>query len=98
MPPKIEMIEMKEVQINIPSVPPTPKTKNEIENQWDLGCFKLDKRCVVYFSQMIILSMCIGVSLYQVSTKEENRDFWVSLLSTSVGIILPQPKFKKDEK
>ena len=76
--PKIELMEEiknRDIEAQVP--PPTPKTKNKLDNEWDLGCFKLDKRCVVYFSQMIILSMCIGVSLFQVSTKEENRDFWV---------------------
>ena len=96
--PKIELIEEIKVRdIENQNPPPTPKTKNSIDNEWSIGCFKLDRRCVMYFSQMTILSVCIGVSLYQVSTTEQNRDFWVSLLSTCCGIILPQPRLKKDE-
>lgn len=100
MPPKIEMIEMKdnEVQINIPSVPATPKTKNEIENEWSIGCLgKLDKRCVTYFSQLVILSSVIAVSLVQVSTKTDNREFWISLLCSSIGVLVPNPKLSKKD-
>jgi len=101
MPPKIEMIEMKdnEVQINIPSVPATPKTKNEIENEWSIGCLgKLDKRCVTYFSQLVILSSVIAVSLVQVSTKTaDNREFCISLLCSSIGVLDPNPKLSKKD-
>ena len=78
--------------------PPTPKTKNSIDNEWSIGCLgKLDRRCVVYFSQIMILGICIGVSLYQVSTMNENKDFWVGLLSTSIGVLIPNPKLSKKE-
>jgi hypothetical protein len=98
MPPKIEMIEMKDnqVQINIP--PDTPKTRNDIENNWDVGCLgKLDKRCITYFSQLLILSSVIAVSLVQVSTKTDNREFWISLLCSSIGVLVPNPKMSKKD-
>ena len=85
--------------IDIDKITPiTPKTKNSIDNEWNVGCFKLDRRCIVYFSQMTILATVIGVSLYQVSTTSENQTFWVGLLSASIGIIAPQPKLKNKDK
>ena len=105
----ISLSEIKNIgQITIPNIntnehvididkitPITPKTKNSIDNEWNIGCFKLDRRCIVYFSQMTILATVIGVSLYQVSTTSENQTFFVGLLSASIGIIAPQPKLKK---
>jgi len=97
--PKIELMEeVKHRDIEAQVTPPTPKTKNSIDNEWSIGCLgKLDRRCVVYFSQLGILGMCIAVSLYQVSTKEDNKDFWIGLLSSSIGILIPNPKLSKKD-
>lgn len=64
-------------------------------NDWNFGCCRLNKYCVQYFAQLGVLSVCIAVSLFQVSTKSENRDFWIGLLSSSIGILIPSPKLKK---
>ena len=65
------------------------------EIHWDLGCIRIPKDCIVYFSQMIIIGCVISVSLYKLSTENEKLEFWASLLSGSVGYILPQPTLKK---
>ncbi len=62
---------------------------------WDLGCIKIPKDCLVYVSQMLIVSCVIGVSLYNISTSDQRLEFWASLLSGSVGYILPNPTLKK---
>jgi len=67
----------------------------ECESVWNFGCCRLNKYCVQYFGQLGILSVCIAISLWKVSTSETNREFWASLLSGSVGYILPQPTLKK---
>lgn len=85
---------MTEVKVDIENQ--NENKENENENVWKVGCLgSLDRRCIVYFSQLITLSICIGVSLYQVSTKEQNKDFWISLLSSSIGIMIPSPKMSK---
>lgn len=70
---------------------------SEYEDQihWDLGCIRVPKDCIVYFSQMIIIGCVISVSLYKLSTENDRLEFWASLLSGSVGYILPQPTLKK---
>jgi hypothetical protein len=65
------------------------------EINWDLGCVRVPKDCIVYFSQMIIIGCVISVSLYKLSTENDKLEFWASLLSGSVGYILPQPTLKK---
>ena len=96
--PMIELIENKEQKEHKINIPPSPRTQNSINNEWSIGCLgKLDKRCVTYFAQLGILSTVIAVSLYQVSTKTENREFWISLLSSSIGVLIPSPKLSKKE-
>lgn len=73
----------------------TMKDECEDEIHWDLGCIRVPKDCIVYFSQMIIIGCVISVSLYKLSTENEKLEFWASLLSGSVGYILPQPTLKK---
>lgn len=65
------------------------------DDKWNFGCCRLDRRCVQYFAQLGLLSVCITTSLYQVSTNSDNREFWISLLSSCIGVIVPNPKLKK---
>jgi hypothetical protein len=70
------------------------RNRKDKENKWNVFCFSLDKDCVVYFTQLSILIVCIVVSLIQISYGDNNRDFWISLLSSSIGIIIPNPRIK----
>lgn len=69
--------------------------KNQSNDKWNFGCCQLDRKCVQYFAQLGLLTLCIGTSLYQVSTNSENREFWIGLLSSCIGVIVPSPKLKK---
>lgn len=64
--------------------------------EWDVICCKLDKNCIVYFSQLGLITLCVSVSLYQIiSGSQSNRDFFIALLSSSLGYVLPAPTLKK---
>ena len=66
------------------------------KSEWDVICCKLDKNCIVYFSQLGLITLCVSVSLYQiVSGSQSNRDFFIALLSSSLGYVLPAPTLKK---
>jgi hypothetical protein len=69
--------------------------KIQSNDKWNFGCCQLDRKCVQYFAQLGLLTLCIGTSLYQVSTNSENREFWIGLLSSCIGVIVPSPKLKK---
>lgn len=66
----------------------------EEHNQWSFGCFQLDKDCIVYFSQIVIISACVATSLYNLCNNTNNKDFWIALLSSMTGYILPNPKLR----
>jgi hypothetical protein len=88
---------MDEIRVNIPQ---TPHYNNVVDNEnyWECccSCLKFPVHCVKYMIQMTILSTCIGVSLYKIATGgDTNRDIWISLLSSSIGVILPSPSLKK---
>ena len=84
---EIEMKEPAEIKIDIEN-----ETRNE---KWNCFCFNLDKNCIQYFTQIGLLSSVMFVSLYKLSTTETNRDLYISLLSSSIGYILPAPSLKK---
>ncbi len=72
------------------------KDKECQSEDWDVICCKLDKNCIVYFSQLGLITLCVSVSLYQiVSGSDNNRDFFIALLSSSLGYVLPAPSLKK---
>lgn len=82
--------------VNVYTKSNNEKCETDDSNDWNFGCYRLNKYCVQYFGQLGILSVCIAISLWKVSTSETNREFWASLLSGSVGYILPQPTLKKN--
>lgn len=94
--------ETKEIRINISDLDRNKNVKS-ISNfpfspkdvKWNVCCLSLDRECFVYFTQMLILATCIGVSLYKVSTTDnESNQIWISILSSCIGIIIPNPKLK----
>ena len=65
-------------------------------SEGDVICCKLDKNCIVYFYQLGLITLCVSVSLYQIiSGSQSNRDFFIALLSSSLGYVLPAPTLKK---
>lgn len=94
-------IELGEIKGNSEAESPKNKTQraqSEEDYNWSIGCLgKLDKRCITYFSQMSIIATCVGVSLYKISSMadEKEKQFWIALLCSSIGYVLPQPQLKK---
>lgn len=51
---------------------------------------------IVFISQMFVLLVVIGASLYNLSagTDKSHETLWTALLSSSLGYILPNPRLK----
>jgi hypothetical protein len=67
---------------------PEPDTDN-------FCCSHSRKSCVVYFTQTLAIAVVLLWALFMLSyNPTENRDLYVSLLSTCLGVFLPQPKLE----
>ena len=63
---------------------------------WNIFGQKMPRNEIVYFTQIILIYVIIGISLYQLTNNQSNTELWISLLSANIGYILPSPKIKKN--
>ena len=66
-----------------------------LDETWSVFNKKFSRAGVVFFCQVIILYVCIGTCLVNVSLSNGPKELWITLLSFSLGSILPSPKAKK---
>ena len=66
--------------------------EKEEEKQWAVCCSKTSRACIMYTTQVCAAGIVMAVALYQLSTDTKSRELWISLLSSSVGLLLPNPK------
>jgi hypothetical protein len=75
-----------------PRVETEPHQAEQLEEQ---SCLLFNRFCLKYCSQMTILTVCVIYSLVELSNKDNsNKEFWASLLSFSIGVIVPSPENK----
>ena len=55
------------------------------------------KSLIIYLSQVIILMSVVCVSMYNLSINHPDKTLWSSLLSSSIGYVLPAPKMRKNK-
>lgn len=68
---------------------------SELGQRWSTACGKLPKEEVIYCCQIIVLYTVIIACLINLSLGSSQDSLWASLLSGSVGYILPAPKIQK---
>ena len=61
---------------------------------WTVFGQNIPKAEIVFFTQVIILYVVIGVSLFNLSTGKADSNLWTALLSSSLGYMLPNPSLK----
>lgn len=55
----------------------------------------LCRRSMVYFAvQLLIILIVVSASIVNLSLHDDNREIWISLLSTCLGLMFPNPKLK----
>ena len=66
----------------------------EVDVIWRSCCFRLDKRVVVFSSQLLISLMIISFSLFQLTKNDtcEHQQIYIGLLTMILGVYLPQPR------
>ena len=74
---------------------PTEGRKRHVSMKWKLWRMEMSRTVVAFFSQIIMLYICILTCFVNLSVKNGPPELWISLLSLSLGRILPSPKVKK---
>ena len=73
-----------------------PKPDEESHSdEWHLLGTRVPQAEIVYFCQMIIVYIIIITSIINLSVQNGSTELWVSLLSSSIGYALPNPRLKK---
>ena len=58
-----------------------------------------NRHFVLFVCQMVVLFAIIVTALINLSIgHSENKDMWIALLSSSIGYLLPNPKYKSINK
>ena len=65
--------------------------------KWTLFGQKHRQSKVVYFTQVVILYVIVLTALVNISIGSKDFNLWNTLLSTSIGLILPAPKLKREK-
>lgn len=47
-----------------------------------------------FIAQVLVILLIVSFSLYNLTVTNENKELWVSLMSSCVGYMLPNPKLK----
>ena len=72
---------------------------NEVITVGQSSKFEEKRRYFLFICQMIIVMSVVLASILNLSLpalNKTNREIWITLLSASVGNILPTPKMKKN--
>ena len=50
----------------------------------------------LFGAQVLVIYIVVSISLYNLSQSNDNKELWISLLSSSVGYLLPSPFLSKN--
>ena len=67
------------------------------KDKWELCCSSVYKSEVVFFCQILFLFTILIFSMVQIAIKANNIEIYFSLISTIIGVLIPQPKMSKGE-
>ena len=71
--------------------------EEDIKSKWQLCCSSVYKSEVVFFCQILFLFTILIFSMVQITIKANNIEIYFSLISTIIGVLIPQPKMSKSE-
>ena len=84
--------------MNLPPVVIPVNDKNEnVSERWGMCCSSVYKSEVVFFVQILFLFTILIFSIVQIALKAQNLEIYFSLISSIIGILIPQPKMTKNE-
>lgn len=69
-------------------------TNEERSQSWSMFGARVPRSEIVFFCQVIIIYTVIVTSIYNLTTGHKDGHLWTALLSSSVGILVPNPTIK----
>jgi len=72
--------------------------ESEVSERWSTAFGKIKKEQVIYTCQILIVFTVIIACLVNLTISDTHPSLWASILSGSVGYILPAPKIRKNKK
>lgn len=66
-------------------------------SKWKICCFKYQDQDIIYCSQVLLIYIVVITCVLNLSFSKNNECLWSSLLSGSLGYLLPAPKTKKKD-
>lgn len=85
-------------EVTIGSRPDLDTNLNTTTRRSSLETLKQDtniRSLILFGFQLFIIVVVISASIYNLSTKTEDKTLWTSLLSSAIGYTLPNPVIKK---
>jgi hypothetical protein len=70
-------------------------SESNIRDSWNVFGYSIPKMEVVFFSQIVVLYIVIITCLTNLSLGCQPTELWVSLISSSIGYLLPNPTIKQ---
>ena len=64
-------------------------------NRWESCCFIIDRRVLIFASQLLIGLIIISFCIYKLSVNDENPALYYGLLTFIIGVFLPSHKVNK---
>ena len=66
-----------------------------VSGRWSIFSKKLPKEEIIFFAQVFLIYIVVIVCLINLSITSESQSVWSTLLSGSIGYLLPAPKISK---
>ena len=71
-------------------------SKDNVSNsRWLIGSQKVPKEEIVFFCQIAIITLVILVGLINLCLCNGTESYWVAMVATGLGSLLPAPKIRK---
>lgn len=64
---------------------------------WNLCGERLPRAEIIFFAQLLVSITLIIASIVMLSIHDNNRNFWMVILSSIVGYIMPSPSLPKSK-
>lgn len=70
-------------------------SRTSVGNEWNICGKKVSRSAIVFACQIVILYISIITCFVNLTIKNGPNELWITILSISLGSILPSPKVQK---